>query len=493
MNFLNKNILKLALPSILANITIPIVGMVDIAIAGHLDSMSGESAMMIGGITIGSMIFDLLYWSFGFLRAGTGGLTAQAYGRKDFKSAADTFARSACIAVVSSLFLIAIQWIVVQLVFAIVVCSPETQALATQYFYTRIWAAPAALTLMAIKGWFIGMQDTVSSMLTDLTVVGVNVVASLLLAFGFGAGIGSGVGVGAGAGVGAGIGSGIGSGFGSWEGIGYLGIPVGTVIAQYAGLLLAVLIIRKKYFSAVFQHYTLRHALRVFYNPGTKLFFKTNGDLFVRSLCFAGVYMGFTTLSARYGDMALASSAIIMKLMLFFSYFTDGFAYAGEAMTGRFFGEENPVLIRRTIKTTFAWSMSIAGLFVLINGVFAYPLFNMMTSDAAIVDFSGQFIIWMLLVPIFGCPAFVWDGIFVGATYTKEMRNSAILSVVAFYIVWFGLGLPLGVVQETGAVNEVPALHLLLLAYTAHLLVRAVYQTAVYAQKKGAFQVLSHK
>ena len=469
MNSRNKEILRLALPSILANVTIPIIGMVDIAIAGHLGSTAAgnlandaTAAVMIGGITIGSMIFDLLYWSFGFLRAGTGGLTAQAYGRRDFKTAADTFSRSIGIAMASSLLLIAIQWLVVQLVFSFVECSPETQVLASKYFYIRIWAAPAALSLMAFKGWFIGMQDTVSSMLTDITVVITNVIASYILAFGVG----------------------------GWDGIGYLGIPVGTVIAQYSGLTLAIILVRVKYWAKVFGQYHFREAIHVFYSPGTKLFFKTNGDLFIRSLCFAGIYMGFTTLSARYGDMALASSAIIMKLMLFFSYFTDGFAYAGEALTGRFFGENKPKMVRATIKSTFIWSMSIAMFFVVINGVFAVPLFKMMTSDPAIVEFSKHFIIWMLMVPIFGCPAFVWDGIYVGATYTHEMRNSSIWSVVAFYIVWFGIGLPTGVVTETGAINDVAALHILLFAYTAHLMVRTVYQTIIYKKKRGAFSIL---
>ena len=188
--------------------------------------------------------------------------------------------------------------------------------------------------------------------------------------------------------------------------------------------------------------------------------------------------------------MALASSAIIMKLMLFFSYFTDGFAYAGEALTGKFIGAEQPPMVRRTIRATFVWSMSIAVLFVVINGVFAIPLFKMMTSDLAIVEFSKHFIIWMLLVPIFGCPAFVWDGIYVGATYTHEMRNSSIWSVVGFYLIWFGIGSLYGVVQETGAVHDVAALHILLLAYTTHLIVRTVYQSIIYFRRKGAFSIL---
>ena len=161
MKSINKDILKLAIPSILANITVPLVGMVDIAVAGHLDA---SAATMIGGIAIGSMLFDLLYWNFGFLRVGTGGLAAQAYGRGDRKECARILARAVGIALACALVLIAIQWVFVKAAFLVVDSSPEVQALATKYFYIRIWAAPATLSLMALKGWFIGMQDSVSPM-----------------------------------------------------------------------------------------------------------------------------------------------------------------------------------------------------------------------------------------------------------------------------------------------------------------------------------------
>ena len=154
MRQINRDILKLALPSILANITVPIVGMVDIAVAGHLDT---NAATMIGGIAIGSMLFDLLYWNFGFLRVGTGGLAAQAYGREDRPGCTRVLIRSLGVALASALLLIAIQWLFVKAAFVFVECTPEVQELSSQYFFIRIWAAPATLSLMALKGWFIGM------------------------------------------------------------------------------------------------------------------------------------------------------------------------------------------------------------------------------------------------------------------------------------------------------------------------------------------------
>ena len=218
MKAINKEILKLAIPSILANITVPIVGMVDIAVAGHLDT---QAATMIGGIAIGTMLFDLLYWNFGFLRVGTGGLTAQAFGRGDRKECARIFTRAVGIAMACAFALIAIQWIFVKAAFLVVDCTPEVQELASRYFFIRIWAAPATLSLMAFKGWFIGMQDSVSPMVTDLVVNGMNVLMSFVLALGVGA-----------------IG---------YEGMGFAGIAAGTVVAQYSGLLTAVLLLLLKY------------------------------------------------------------------------------------------------------------------------------------------------------------------------------------------------------------------------------------------------------
>ena len=166
MKLINRDILRLAIPSILANITVPLVGMVDIAVAGHLDT---GAATMIGGIAVGSMLFDLLYWNFGFLCVATGGHAAQAYGRGDFAECAKIFVRAAGIALACALLLLAVQWVFVQLAFSVVDCTDSVRELASLYFFIRIWAAPATLGLMAFKGWFIGMQDSISPMVTDLS------------------------------------------------------------------------------------------------------------------------------------------------------------------------------------------------------------------------------------------------------------------------------------------------------------------------------------
>ena len=474
---LNREILRLAVPSILANITVPLVGMVDMAVAGHLPGAS--SAAFIGGITIGAMLFDLLYWNFGFLRVGTGGLTAQAYGRACAQKGSGAHGngsadgrcawgasgahgelgsilqRALRTAWISGLALIALQWVVIQLAFLVIDCSPEVRQLATRYFYIRIWAAPATLSLFAFKGWFIGLQDTVRPMRADLLVNGLNSAASVGLSL--------------------------------W--LGFPGIALGTVVAQWSGFTYCVIAAWNRYDYRAWCTSFLKSKSYKFSpgknSPGENTyvadtdpvtyrasFFALNRDLFLRSIGMIAVYIGFTVISARYGDVLLAVSAILMKLLMFFSYFSDGFAYAGEALTGRFIGESSPDGVRSTVRQTFLWGLGVAALFMLLYGLGGVPVLRLMTEDATVVDAGRAFLPWLLLMPLIGCPAFIWDGIFIGATASKDLRNSTLLCAVGFFAVWF-----------TGA-NRVPspeaAIHLLMGAYFVHLAIRAVYLTVRY-------------
>ena len=447
----NIDILKLAVPSILANITVPVVGMVDIAVAGHLDV---NAATMIGGIAIGSMLFDLLYWNFGFLRVGTGGLTAQAYGRGDRKECARIFARAAGIALVSALVLIAIQWLFVNLALAVVDSTPEVRQLAAKYFHIRIWAAPATLSLMAFKGWFIGMQDSVSPMITDLVVNGMNVLMSIVLALGLT--------------------------IGDWrfEGMGFSGIAAGTVAAQYSGLFAAALLMLLKYRRDTMSTLDADDLKDIFKGGETRRFFVMNADLFVRSLCFIAIYIGFTVISARYGDVLLAVSSIMMKILMIFSYFTDGFAYAGEALTGRHIGSQDRPMVRQTVKRTFIWSMSIAVMFMGIYHFGGVPLVRLMTSDVSVVEQSKVYLPWLLLMPVVGCAAFTWDGIYIGATASKAIRDSMIWAVAAFGLTWIAGQAVLNLTRPER--YDVLAMHVLMAAYFAHLLARTVYLSVRY-------------
>ena len=455
MKSINKDILKLAIPSILANITVPLVGMVDIAVAGHLDV---NAATMIGGIAIGSMLFDLLYWNFGFLRVGTGGLAAQAYGRGERKECARILARALGIALACALVLIAIQWIFVKAAFMVVDSSPDVRELASQYFFIRIWAAPATLSLMALKGWFIGMQDSVSPMTTDMTVNGMNILMSILLALGFTVG---------------GL---------HYDGMGFKGVAVGTVVAQYSGLLVALSLLLWKYRKKTLSEISWPELRGLFKGDQTRRFFVMNADLYLRSLCFIAIYIGFTVISARYGDVLLAVSSILMKLLMIFSYFTDGFAYAGEALTGRYIGAKDDGMVRHTVRWTFIWSMSIAFIFIGIYHFAGVPMLKMMTSDTVVVDAAVSYLPWLLLMPIAGCAAFTWDGIYIGATASKEMRNSMLLATVFFAAVWAVGILILQVAAPDSPLYGQIAMHILMAAYFAHLLARTVYLTVKYQQ-----------
>lgn len=445
---LHRNILRLAVPSIFANITVPLVGMVDIAVAGHLGASGAiPAATLIGGISIGTMLFDMLYWNFGFLRGGTGGLTAQAYGRwrsgipEAVRDIALTLKWALGIALGSGLLLVALQWVVVQVAFLLVDCSPEVQKLATQYFYIRIWAAPATLSLFAFKGWFIGMQDTVRPMTSDLIVNFTNILLSVGLAFGY-----------------AGL-----------PALGFAGVAYGTLIAQWTGFAYAAFAVWRRY-GRIF-----REAGEGTGKGSWRAFFVLNRDLFIRSMCMIAVYIGFTMISARYGDMMLAVGAILMKLLMIFSYFTDGFAYAGEALTGRFIGEGSPEGVRATVRQTFVWSIGVTFLFFLVYGVGGVPLLRLMTSDPDVVESAREFIPWLLLMPVIGCPAFTWDGIFTGATASRDLRNSTAWCVAGFFGVWFlGIGIARALL---GTVSETLAIHILMAAYFTHLAVRALYLT----------------
>ena len=437
MKALDREILRLALPSILANITVPLVGLVDTAVAGHLHSAAGSSAEFIGGISAGAMVLNVIYWNFGFLRASTGGLTAQAFGAGD--GYVPILRRALKLALTISAILLVLGWPLSKLSLLFRSATPGVAILAAQYILIRIWAAPATLSLMALKGWFIGMQDSFSSMITDLTVNLVNIAASIILTLGIG----------------------------GWQGLGFPGIALGTVIAQWTGFILALAICHFRYRIPVCSGKQVRMA-----ENGNKSFFQINADLFVRSLCMTGIYFGYTVLAARSGDVLLACANIMMNLLMIFSYFTDGFAYAGEALTGRFIGERNPEMLRKAVGGTFRWSFGVAGSWIAIYLLAGLPMLRLMTDDPVVVDACRQFLPWLAVMPLIGCAAFTWDGVYIGATASKGIRNSMIWAVVAFFAVWFA-----GRVLLTA---EAGAIHLLLGAYFAHLAVRAIYLSIKY-------------
>ena len=420
---MNKRILQLAVPSILANITIPLVGVVDTAIVGHISDASA-----IGGIAIGTMLFDLLYWNFGFLRVGTSGMTAQAFGRGDRTECTRLLTQSLGIVGIATMAIWVLQWLFVTAVLACVPCSPKVASFAREYFFVRIWAAPATLSLLAMKGWFIGMQDTVSPMAVDILVNVVNMVVSYVLAV--------------------------------HTPLGPIGVAYGTRVAQYSGLVLAVMILWLKYHLQSTRA-ELRAALRW---DRMRRLMQLNGNLFIRSLCFMVVYVGFTSLASKYGDTELAVSAILMKLFMLFSYFVDGFAFAGEALVGRYIGERAPRMTRRAVRLLFNWSLGVGLIFTAVYALWGDDCIRLITTDMMVIDGARPYMVWLIAMPIVSTLAFMWDGVYVGATAGIQIRNSMIWAAVAF------VGAYLACYRWIG----VQAIYV---AYFAHLVARVVYLT----------------
>lgn len=414
----NCNILRLAVPSILANITIPLVGLVDTAIVGHI-----SDAAAIGGIAIGTMLFDLLYWNFGFLRVGTSGLTAQAFGADRKDECFRILRQSLSIALIAAAVIWAIQWLFVTAVLAIVPCSPQVAETARTYFFIRIWAAPATLSLFTLKGWFIGMQDTKSPMAVDITVNVLNMAASYLLAVN--------------------------------AGLGVPGVAWGTLIAQYSGLVLAVAILIGKYQLRI-------ERFRLGEKGDWKRMMKLNGNLFVRSLCFMVVYVGFTSLASKYGDTELAVSSILMKLFMFFSFFIDGFAYAGEALVGKAFGGREDV--RPVVRLLFNWSIGVGLVFTAVYALWGMESIGWLTNDSTVLSAARPYLGWLIAMPIVSTLAFMWDGVYTGATAGVQIRNAMIYAAVAFVVAYAACYRWLGV-------------QALYVAYFAHLFARVIYLT----------------
>lgn len=395
---MNREILRLALPSIITNITVPLLGMVDVAIVGHIGD-----AGYIAAIALATMVFNLIYWGFGFLRAGTSGLTAQAYGANDKTEYLHVLVRGLTIALAVASMLILLQWPIGLLCKSLIHSSNETISLMLTYFYIRIWAAPATLGLYVLKGWFIGMQDAKTPMWIAIILNVINILCSLVFVFGFNAGI--------------------------------AGVAWGTVIAQYSGLLMALFM--------WFRHYgALRHEIHVKeslqWNEMVR-FFKVNSDIFLRSICLILVFTFIPYISADMGDEILAANTLLMQLFNLLSYIMDGFAYAGESLVGRFVGAKDQNRLRLAVRNLMLWGVSMAVAFTVLYLTCGQWILRVLTNDQTVIATAMQYMVWTILVPITGFAAFIYDGIYIGATASVAMRNTMFISTAAFFITFFAL------------------------------------------------------
>ncbi len=389
---MNRQILHIALPSIISNITVPLLALVDTTIVGHLGSASYIAAIALGG-----MIFNMIYWLFNFLRMGTGGLTAQAYGANQHQATSYILLRSLTIAGGIALTLLLLQRPIFQVTFHFVTATAEVRSLASIYFNILIWGAPAMLALYSFTGWFLGMQNARIPMCIAITQNVVNIAVSTLLVFGCHLKI--------------------------------EGVALGTLISQYTALLLAVIFCLTKF--DVKQHFELKAILDI---NTLKRFFQVNRDIFLRTLCLIAVTTYFTSAGSTQGELTLAANTLLMQFFIIFSYFMDGFAYAGEALGGRYFGAHDRLNFQRVTRCLFAWGGALSVLFFFIYFLSGTSLLHLLTDDSQVINRAQQYLPIIYFIPLISFAAFLFDGLYIGTTATRYMLISMFCASAAFFV-----------------------------------------------------------
>jgi MATE family multidrug resistance protein len=395
---MNREILRISIPSIVTNITVPLLGMVDLAIVGHIGD-----AGYIAAIALATMVFNLIYWNFGFLRAGTTGLTAQAFGAEDKEEYLNVLVRGIAIALSAAVLLLLLQWPIALLCKRFIHSSPTTIDLMLTYFYIRIWAAPATISLYVLKGWFLGMQNAASPMWIATILNLVNIVFSLLFVYVFDAGI--------------------------------AGVAWGSVVAQYSGLLLAIIIWIRRY-GHLWHDIRWRAALQL---RKMVRFFKVNADIFLRSLCLIAVFTFIPYISADMGEEILAANTLLMQLFTLTSYVMDGFAYAGESLVGKYVGARNSELLHKVVRFLVWWGVALAVFFTLLFVFGGEGLLRVLAKDEEVIGTAMQFMFWTYLLPFTGFAAFIYDGIYIGATASAAMRNVMFVATAVFFALYYAL------------------------------------------------------
>ncbi len=398
---MNRRILNLAIPNIISNITVPLLGMVDLALMGHL-----ENKVFIGAVALGSMIFNFIYWGFGFLRMSTSGFVAQAFGQRRLIRVMVNLVRPLIVALLTGAGLIILQHPIAALGFWVVDSSAEVEHYARQYFHIRIYAAPATIALYAFTGWFIGMQNTRLPMLIAISVNVFNVLLSLFFVKGLG--------------------------------MAAEGVALGTVIAQYLGLLLAAMLL-KRYYGRFFVYFQRKYLWR---RAEMLRFFNVNRDIFIRTLCLIVALSFFTIQSASKGDTILAVNSLLLQYFMFFSYLIDGYAHAAEALTGRYIGAANRSALMKSTKLLFAWGLGIAIGFTLLYAFGGESILRLLTNNQEILVAAKPYLYWTAIIPLISFSAFIWDGIYIGATASAAMRNSMLISTLVIYFPVYYLTLP---------------------------------------------------
>lgn len=396
---MNRKILNLAIPNIISNLTVPLLGAVDTALIGHLDE-----AYYLGAIAVGSMIFNFIFWGFGFLRMGTTGLTAQAFGEDNQTDSVMTLARALMVALVFGVLIVLLQAWIAKLAFWLVAATPEVERYTRIYFDIRIYTAPATLCLYAINGWFLGMQNARYPMYVMIFLNSLNIALDVFFVYGMDMTVD--------------------------------GVALGTLIARYSGLLMGAILLIVKYRDWLkgYVHDLLMEVEAI------KNFFSVNRDIFIRTLCLIFTFSFFTAKSAEFGNMILAANSILLQLWMIVSYGIDGFAYAAESLIGRYTGSDQQKRLRLAVKYCFIWGSGIGALASLVYAVFDMQILWLFTDQQDVIDTALLFYGWAIAGPIVSSFSYIWDGVFIGATATGPMRDSMIVATLLVFLPAYGIG-----------------------------------------------------
>ena len=390
MSASHKEILKLAIPNIVSNISIPLLSTVDTILMGQL------SALHLGAIGLGRMIFNFVYWNFGFLRMGTTGITAQAYGAQNEYKLGVTLVRGMLLALLLATIIFVTQDWLLQAASWFFAVQDSHAPLIAEYFTTRMWAAPATMMMYVLMGWFFGLQNAIYPMIITIVINIVNIIVSYLLVHQYGMDI--------------------------------RGVALGTVIAQYTGVLLCFIAVAYKYRR--YLHSEIIKAASKFSELVD--FFKVNSNLFIRTVCLTFVFAYFYRESSIAGALALAANAILLQFVNWMSYGIDGFAYAAESMVGKYKGASDNFNLKRSVKLSFLWGLVLAVLYSLVYFMYYDGLLHLFSSDGNVIAFALRYKLWMVIFPVIAFACYIWDGVFIVLLAIREMRDSMIAALVTF-------------------------------------------------------------
>ena len=392
---MNKEILKLAIPNILSNISVPLLSTVDTALMGRL------SEVHIGAVGLGAMIFNFIYWNFGFLRMGTTGITAQYFGEENKLQLTNTLGRALFISFILAALVIIMQWPFLELSESALNVEEAQVGLLAEYFQIRIWAAPATLALYALLGWFFGMQNAIYPLIITIFINGLNIILSWYFVAHL-----------------------------QWE---VAGVAWGTVIAQYGGLMVALLLFMISY-KANLQEFSRTSMLKI---EELKKFLLINRDIFLRTLMLTFSFGFFYSVSSSQGSMVLAANIILLQFLNWMSYGIDGFAYASESLVGKYYGQKDQNKLIKAIRLSFIWGGILALFYSLIYWFFGEQLVQVFTDQASVQNTTSPFLFWMIILPIASFACYIWDGVFIGLTASKTMRDSMFLAIVIYMIAYY--------------------------------------------------------